>query len=129
MTFSMNFTIEADLERKIIKEKIYGIWKEDTARSYHDEFIKVAAPLTGGKWAKLIDLNNWRSSYPGVVDVIGEHLGWCRENGMVLSVNIIKNPVTQNQLKRMFSIGGTGEMSKIFKCLSEGDKYLKENGF
>ena len=129
MTFSMNFTIEADLDRKVIKEKIYGIWKEDTARSYHEEFVKVATPLTGGKWAKLIDLNNWRSSYPEVVDIVGEHLVWCRENGMILSVNIIENPVTHGQLKRMFLIGGTAGMSKIFKSAQDGDKFLKESGF
>ncbi len=129
MSFSMNFTIDADLERKLIREKIYGIWKDETAHLYHAEFIKVAQPLIGGKWAKLIDLNNWRSSYPEVVDIVGEHLRWCVENGMALSVNIIENPVTSGQLKRMFTTGGTEEISRIFRTINEGDKFLRENGF
>jgi hypothetical protein len=125
----MNFTIEADLDRHLIREKIYGIWKEETANLYREEFRKTVEPLVEGKWAKLIDLCNWRSSYPEVNKIIGEHLCWCAQNGMVLSVNIIENPITINQLKEMFSLGGTAEMSMIFKTISEGDKFLKDNGF
>ncbi|SYZ74141.1 hypothetical protein TRIP_C60411 [Candidatus Zixiibacteriota bacterium] len=129
MSFSMNFTIDADLKRKLIREKIYGIWKDETAQLYHAEFIKVAEPLIRGKWAKLIDLNNWRSSYPETIDIIGDHLRWCMDNGMILSVNIIENPVTSNQLKKMFVQGGTEEISRMFRTIAEGDKFLRENGF
>ena len=41
MSFSMYFTIEADTPKKVIKEKIYGIWKADTAHDYHEKFVKV----------------------------------------------------------------------------------------
>jgi len=129
MSISMNYTIEADTERKIIREKIYGIWKEETARSYHDDFVKEASGLINGNWGKIIDLRNWKSSYPEVVDIIGEHLRWCLDNRMVLSVNIIDNPVTLSQLKRMFTLGGTREISKVFRSIKEGDRFLKENGF
>jgi len=129
MSISMNYTIEADTDRKIIREKIYGIWKEETAHSYHEDFVAEAAKLGEVKWGKIIDLRNWKSSYPEVVDVIGEHLRWCVENGMVLSVNIIDNPVTLSQLKRMFTIGGTKNISKVFQSVEEGDRFLKQNGF
>jgi hypothetical protein len=125
----MNFTIEADLDRKLIREKIYGIWKEETAILYHEEFMKVAAPLIKGKWAKLIDLGNWKSSYPEVIKIIGDHLRWCVENGMIYSVNIIENPITRSQLKRMFSLGGSENLSLIFTSIKEGDKFLQEKGF
>ena len=129
MSFSMNYTIEAEPKRKIIREKIYGIWKEHTAKSYYDDFAKEVEPLIKGKWAKLIDLRNWKSSYPEIIEVIGQHLKWCRENGMILSVNVIDNPVTHAQLKRMFIIGGTEEISKVFRSVEEADKYLSQNGF
>ena len=129
MSISMNFTIEADAERKIIKEKIYGIWKKETAEEYHRDFMEEVKPLIKGKWGKIIDLRNWKSSYPEVVDVIGEHLRWCRENGMVVSANIIDNPVTLSQLKRMFGIAGTENISKVFSSVKEADRYLRENGF
>jgi hypothetical protein len=129
MSFSLHFNIEADLERRIIYEKIYGTWKKDTAVEYHEEFRRVAAPLIGGNWAKLINLSNWKSSYPEINKVIGDHLQWCRENGMVLSVNIIDNPITKTQLKKMFTAGGTAGISKLVKSLDEGEKILSQHGF
>ncbi|RKX27433.1 MAG: hypothetical protein DRP46_09925 [Candidatus Zixiibacteriota bacterium] len=129
MSINMNYTIEADIKRKIIREKIYGIWKKETAEDYHRDFMEEAKPLTKGKWGKIIDLRNWKSSYPEVVDVIGEHLRWCRENGMIISVNVIDNPVTLSQLKRMFVLAGTQNISKVFDSIKEADTFLRENGF
>lgn len=129
MPFNMNFTIDIDPKRRLVVEKIYGIWKQDTALNYRDEFAETAAPLTKGNWAKLINLCNWKSSYPEILEIVGEHLKWCRENGMVWSVNIIDDPTTIKQLKKMFVIGGTEEISRIFKTQEEGEKFLKSQGF
>jgi hypothetical protein len=129
MTVSMNFTIEADVDRKLVAEKIYGTWNVDTAREYHQAFMEEVATLTGDKWAKMINLTNWKSSYPEMVNIIGNHLKWCRENGMVLSVNIIQNPVTIGQLKRMFKIGGTTQISRIVRTPEDAKKALAEHGF
>ena len=126
---SMNFTIDADIDRSLIIEKIYGTWTVETAREYHREFMEVAGPLTKGKWAKIINLTNWKSSYPEMISIIGHHLKWCRENGMVLSINIIQNPVTIGQLKKMFVIGGTMEMSRLVRSQEEAEKILREEGF
>jgi len=130
MSFSMNYTLEADTERNIMREKIYGIWNAAVAREYSEEYKKLAEPLIEkGNWSKLIDLNNWKSSYPEVVEIIGDHLRWCRENGMVHSANIIENPVTISQLKKMFRSGGTGKISRIFRNQKDGEVFLTENGF
>ena len=48
---------------------------------------------------------------------------------MVLSVNIIDNQITRNQLKQMFRIGSTGKMSKIVRTQQDAEKILAENGF
>lgn len=129
MAFSLYYTLDADPDRRLMIEKIYGTWKRETAESYHRDFVEVAEPLVGRKWAKIINLTNWKSSYPEMVQVIGEHLRWCRENGMVLSVNIIDNQITKNQLKQMFRIGGTGKMSKIVRTQQDAEKVLAEHGF
>jgi len=129
MSLNMSYTIEADEERRVITEKIYGIWKKDTAENYHTDFIETAEPLLKGKWAKLINLCNWKPSYPEVVEIISDHLEWCHANGMVLAINVIDNPITINQLKKMFQGGGTAEISKIVKTIQEGEKILRENGF
>jgi hypothetical protein len=129
MSFSLNFHIEANLERRVIYEKIYGLWKKETAVEYHEEFMRVAEPLIKGKWAKLINLSNWKTSYPEINTIVGEHLRWCRENGMVLSINVIENPITKTQLKKMFTTGGTGPISKLVRSQEEGEKLLTQNGF
>lgn len=129
MTFSMHFTVDLDLDRKVVYEKIYGTWKKDTAEAYHEEFMKVTGPVVGQRWAKVVNLTNWKSSYPDIIKVVGEHLRWCRENGMVMSINIIDNPITKTQLKKMFAIGGTVKMSKIVRSREDAERILVENGF
>lgn len=131
MSFSMYFMIDADPDRRLVTSKIYGVWKKETAEEYHQEYKEVAKPVleTGKPWAKVVNLSNWKSSYPEMVKVIGEHMRWSSENGNVLSVYIIDNQITKSQLKKMFHIGGTGKVSKTVRTWEEAEKILAENGF
>lgn len=109
--------------------KIYGIWKQETAEAYHEEFLEAAKPLLEGKWAKLTNLTNWKSSYPEIVDVLGKHMHWCHENGAEFSLYVIDNPVTRNQLQKMIDSGHAEIISKIFRTVEEAEKFLKTNGY
>lgn len=129
MVFSLNFTIEADPERPIVRSKIYGIWKKETAEQYHRDYKEAAQPLLKSKWAKLINLYNWKPSYPEVNEVIGDHIRWCHENNAVYSVYVVDNPVTRNQLKKMIAHSELPEATRIFKTLEEGEAFLKDRGF
>jgi len=131
MSFSMNFTIDADLDRRLVIAKIYGIWKKETAEEYHNAFKEEAEPLikSGREWAKVVNLSNWKSSYPEMVRVIGQHMRWTSENGNTISIYIIDNPITRNQLRKMFHIGGTGKSSKTVRTPEEAEKVLREHGF
>jgi hypothetical protein len=127
----MHFTIDVDLERRVIISKIYGMWKKETAEEYHAEYREEAEPLvkSGKEWARVVNLSNWKSSYPEITRIIGDLMRWSSENGNVLSVYIIDNPVTRNQLKKMFHHGGTGKISKTVRTREEADKILAEQGF
>lgn len=129
MAFSMNFTIEADVDRRVIFAKIYGIWKKETAEEYHREFMKVVEPLLNDKWSKLINLINWKTSYPEMVAVIGDHIKWSHQNDAIFSVYVVDNPVTRNQLKKMITHSGYEKSCMIFDTMAEGENFLKENGF
>lgn len=129
MSFSLHFTIDAELDRSLISAKIYGTWKKETAQEYHDEFKKVAEPLLGKKWARVINLSNWKVSYPEIVKIIGDHMRWANQNGNVLAIYIIDDPVKRNQLKKMLSAGGIGSISKTVRTPEEAEKILAENGF
>jgi len=123
----MEFSFDVDEENRIIYEKIYGLWKAPTAEAYHEAFVKAVQPLVGKPWAKLVDLTNWKTSYPQVVDKIAEHLQWCKENNMVLSVNVLNNISTYRQLNEMFTEGGTTSISKTFRTRGEAEEFLEKN--
>jgi hypothetical protein len=127
--WSLEYTFDVDAKRSIIFEKIFGIWKLSTAERYHEDFQDEVRPLLKKPWAKLVDLSNWRTSYPEVVKRIGEHLEWCRKNNMVLSVNVLNNPSTFRQLNEMFVLGGTKKLSQIFRTHSDAQRFLEENWF
>ena len=127
--WSFEYSFEVDVKNGVIYEKIYGIWREHTARSYHEDFMKEVAPIITRPWAKLIDLTNWKTSSAEVIGIVGDHLSWCADHNMVASINIINNPVTYGQLMRMFAKGATKDISKTFRTREEGIKALQELGF
>jgi len=129
MNLSMHYNIDVDTNRKIIVAKIYGIWKPETAVEYCEEYKEAAKQLLKGPWAKLNNLTNWKSSYPEIIEIIGEHLKWTHENGAVFTAYAIDNPVTTNQLKRMIELSEIKEAVKVFKTFSEADRFLRGNGF
>lgn len=129
MNLSMHYNIDADQDRKLVTAKIYGIWKEETARGYREAYMETVEPFLKGKWARLTYLTNWKSSYPEIVEVIGDHMRWCHENGAIFSVYIIDNPVTTRQLKQMIAKAQAEDYAKLFRTAGEAEKFLKENGF
>jgi hypothetical protein len=127
--WSFEYSFEVDVKNSVIYEKIYGIWREHTARSYHEDFVREVTPIINRPWAKLIDLTNWKTSSAEVIDIVGDHLAWCIEHNMVASINIINNPVTYGQLMRMFAKGSTKDISQTFRTREEGIKVLQDLGF
>lgn len=125
----LEYLIDVDEENHVVYEKIFGVFRPETAVSYKEDFMEKVAPIIDKPWVKLIDLNNWKSSYPEIIETIGEHLLWCKKNNMVWSVNIINNKVTYGQLMKMFSQGTTREISRTFRNMEDGEKFLKEQGF
>ena len=127
--WSLEYSIDVDADNGIVYEKIFGIWKKETAESYKKDFEEEVTPIIDKPWVKLIDLNNWKIGYPEVVDIIGQHLAWCRKHNMVWSVNVINATATYKQLQRMFEKGGTKKMSKTFRNHAEGVAFLRQKGF
>ena len=125
----MHFNVEVDEERRIATAKIYGIWKPETAMDYHKEYMSTVKPLLKNKWAKLTNLTNWKSSYPEIIEIIGEHMRWCVENKAEYSVYVIDNPTTSSQLKRMIKSGSVGSQSHMFRTLKEADDFFRSVGY
>ncbi len=128
-SWSFQYNIEADVGNSIVYEKIYGVWQAETARSYSEDFKEEVKELIKKPWAKLIDLSNWKTASPEVIDIVGKHLTWCRANNMVLSVNILNNTVTYGFLQRMFARGATKNISRTFRSRHEAVQFLKQQGY
>jgi len=131
MNMSFNYNIDVDTETRIVLAKIYGIWKEETAREYHEEYKESVQPLLESKvkWAKITNLSNWKSSYPEIIAVLGEHMHWCVDNGAEYSVYIIENPVTERQLKAMIENSQVGTSTLTFNSQREAEKFLESKGY
>jgi hypothetical protein len=125
--WTLEYTFDVDEKNAVIYVKIFGIWKAETARSYHEDFKVEVEPILGRPWAKLIDLTNWKTSYPDVINVIGQHMDWSRRNEVALSIYVLNNPSTFRQLHEMFEAGNTKEISMTFRTYGEAEKYLKEH--
>jgi hypothetical protein len=125
--WALEYSFDVDEENAIIYAKIFGIWKADTARNYHDDFKAEVVPLLGKPWAKVIDLCNWRTSFPEVIRIIGEHMSWSRANNVAMSLYVLNNPSTFRQLQEMFDAGGTKSVSQTFRTYADAEKFLKEH--
>lgn len=125
--WALEYSFEVDEANAIIYEHISGSWKKDTARGYHEAFMEEVKPLISRPWAKLVDLRQWKTSYPDMVKVIGDHLTWCRENNLALAVNVLNNPSTYRQLNEMFPHGGVEDIEHVFRKMEDAEKFIKEN--
>lgn len=127
--WSLEYSFEVDIDRAIILEQITGSWKKDTAKRYHEDFMEEVQPLLGKPWAKLVDLRQWKTSYPDMVAVIGRHLSWCKNNNLALAVNVLNNPSTFRQLNEMFPVGKVENIEHIFRSMEEAEKFMAENWY
>jgi hypothetical protein len=129
MSINLHFNIEVDMERRLVISKIYGIWKRENALAYVAEYKKAATPLLDGKWARLINLCNWKSSYPEIIEIINEHVRWGYNNGAEYLAYVIDNPVLMKTLKKMTKVGKTANPTRMFKTYEEADRFLRSKGY
>jgi len=126
-SWSLEYTIDVDEENAVIRIKVHGRWRAETAKRYHDDFVEDMAPLLGKPWARIADLTNWKTSREEVTDVIGQHMAWSKANGVALSLYVIDNVSTFRQLNEMFDKGGTKRISQTFRTVDEAEAYLKKH--
>lgn len=127
--WGFDYSIDVDVEVGIVYEKIYGVWKRETAEQFVKDFESEAAAVIAKPWVRVSDLTNWKTATPEAIDIIGKHLIWCRKNNLTWSVNIIDNKVTEAQLKKMITKGGTSSFTTSVLTRSEADHFLREKGF
>ncbi|KAA3634835.1 MAG: hypothetical protein DWP97_06185 [Calditrichaeota bacterium] len=127
--WNFDFSFDLDEKNRLLFGKIYGVWKKETALEYVEELKEVAKPIIDKPWSKMIDLSNWKTVYPDVIQVIGTLNKWCRANNMEWTVYIIDHQVGFSQLMKMFDAGDNRDISRTFRTVAEGEKFLREQGY
>ncbi len=127
--WSFEFSFECDTKNRMLYSKIYGIWKIETAHAYAEELKAEATPLLEQPWSKIVDLSNWKTVHPEVIEVIGELNQWCRDNKMEWTVYIINQQIGYSQLMKMFDSGKYRDISKTFRTMKEGEDFLIGHGY
>ena len=127
--WNYQFNIDADINSRVIFSKIFGVWREDTAKNYHEAFKEEAVDLIDKPWVKLVDLMNWKMGTPEVVDRIADHIKWCRQNNMEFQIFVVSDPMRFAQLKKMLKKGAAKDITFTFKSRTEALQYLREKGY
>ncbi len=125
----LEYSIDADVENRVMYVKIFGVWRVNIAEAYHQDFMEEAEPLIKKPWVRLIDLINWKMASPDGIEALGKHMQWCNENNAQCAVFIINNQVTYNQLQKMFEKGKAKDTTKTFRTHAEGIKFLSDLGY
>jgi hypothetical protein len=125
--WSLEYNIDVDKERRLVLVKIFGAWRERHAHEYHEDFEKEAGILFKKPWARLVDLSSWKTSFPGVVEAIAEHMRWCHEHNNVLTIYVLNHPSTFRQLNEMIEKGGIKQEAQVFRTMKEAEDYLAAN--
>lgn len=123
------FSIDVDKENRIVYGKIFGVWRKETAKDYHEAFKVEVGDIITKPWAKLIDLKNWRMATAEVDEEIGKHMKWCCEHNMEIQIYVISDTVRYTQLKKMMKQSRTKGVTSTFRTLSEAKTFLKEKGY
>jgi len=123
------FSIDADIENRIVYGKIFGVWRKETAIDYHKAFKAEVGDIIAKPWAKFIDLKNWRMGTSEVDEEIGKHMKWCSENNMEIQVYVVSDSARYIQLKKMMKYSRTKGISTTVRTMVEAKKLLTEKGY
>ena len=127
--WQFKYNITVDENSFVVYVKVFGVWKIDTAERYHEDFKQEIQPILKKPWAKLIDLINWKMATPEVIEKMGEHMEWCRNNNMGVQIYVINDPIRYGQLMKMIDKGAAKKVSKTFRTRAEAERYLKSEGY
>ncbi len=124
------YQIKAYPEKRLVVEVCKDFWTREVAKSYLEDFKKTASQLNGQKWALLTDASLWKSdSDEAVIEIIGDHFDWNRQNGMAHNANIAGGLIEQAKLKKMFEAGGVSDIAKVFLDKKDAYRWLKNEGY
>ncbi len=123
------YNIKAYPDQNLVVEVCKGDWTKEVAEKYLDDFKKSAADVTGKSWALLTDARDWKSADDEIIEIVGSHFDWNRQNGMQHNANIVSGIIEQRKLQQMFDSGGVSQIAKVFLSKEEAMQWLRDEGY
>ncbi|KZL89873.1 hypothetical protein [Clostridium magnum] len=125
-----SYKLETKPSKKIVYETIEGFWSDKEYSDYVNSYKTIMKQDIArmGNWIKVIDMTNYKTST--VVDLITEHLKWCKEVGLQYLVFIADQTIVKMQMKRSTK-EKNGEIvaSEYFSTQSEAEEFIKSIGY
>ncbi|GAB6088510.1 methyl-accepting chemotaxis protein [Spirochaeta dissipatitropha] len=108
-----------DADTRIMHEVIRGVWQEDDARRYLQDFHNAMQGHTASAWGLVTDLREWDTADEAVEAVIMESFQWNREHAMQANANVVQSALNRMQMQRMFAEGGVEDICQAFVDINE----------
>ena len=119
------FKIEVDLDKKILRFKVWGYWSEEDAQLYREEFIEKSKLLMNDKWFALADITEYGIQNKEVQAVTGDLMKYASENGMVKAASVISRLLNKIQIEKLAEKSGL-PLHSFFSSEDEAEQWLLE---
>lgn len=115
---------------RLVIATLNGGWNKEAAEHFEKEFMRVADPLIGQKWAHLVYLQDWDLGVPEIGKVIKRLVSWCIANGLVRTAQVYGKSMAKQYLVDKLVTEETGDFKrKVFQDEKLALAWLCEQGF
>jgi|BioPla2DNA2_1021312.scaffolds.fasta_scaffold63385_2 hypothetical protein len=118
------YTIRYDAVRKICYEVPVGLWTKEDYQIYHNDYVSKIGPLLNGKWAKIVDLRQYKTS--DITEEINKHSKWMMSTGCNTLAFIVESAIVKMQMN---NAGAGTFQQQAFTDEKEAYEWLKSKGF
>jgi serine/threonine protein kinase len=95
------FKVSADLERGILRLKVWGFWTLDEGIAYWEDFLIKVRPLVGRPWYVLADISEFPPQKDDVREYLAKLMAFAGQNGMVRAANLVSSALPKMAIARM----------------------------
>lgn len=124
-----SFEIIVDKERRVVHEKLSGLFTNNDSNRLEKEYLNNIIPYLGeGKWVKLCDMRDYIPNTSVGHEDICSYLKKIVPYGFIGCAVVIPNIIIKNHLS--LSVKDIESITfEYFECEEEADKYLRKLGF
>ena len=115
---------------KTVISRLTGAWNKEAAEKYEREFMQVASPLSGQKWAHLVYLEDWELGVPDIAAPVMRLVDWCIDNGLCRTAQVYSESMTKQYLVDKLVVDEKGDFRRrVFQEEKRALRWLAQQGY